>query len=106
MIDNQSHKEINVKQMVKSYSYYPSTLKINHLVTNEKLFYLPNDIEINKIIQSLNTNKATGPDSIHAKIAKLSANAIDNHLSDVISNDVLLEQVLRKCKICVSKANL
>ena len=57
---NPSSDEINVKQIVKSYS-------------SEK-FNLPETSveEINKIVESLNTNTATGPDRIPAKNVKLS----------------------------------
>ena len=53
------------------------------MITTEKLFDLPeaNVEEINKIIRSLNTNKATETDGISVKIVKLYANVIDNHLS-------------------------
>ena len=57
---------------------------------SEKSFDLPetNVEEINKIIRSLNTCKATGPDCILAKILKLSANVIDNHLYNITNNDI------------------
>ena len=40
---------------------------------------------INKIIKSLDTNKATGPNGIPAKFVQMSANGIDCHLSNIIA---------------------
>ena len=40
--------------------------------------------DINKIIKSLNVNKAKGPDGISAKFVKMSANVIDCHLANII----------------------
>ena len=54
----------------------------------EKPFYSPEaNVKEIKIIRSLNTNKATRPDGISGKIVKHSANVMDNHLSNIISND-------------------
>ena len=44
--------------------------------------------DINKIIKSLDTNKATGPDGIPAKFVQMSANVIDCHLSNIITCDI------------------
>ena len=48
----------------------------------------PTASDINKIIKSLNTNKATGPDGIPAKFVQMSANVIDCHLSNIITCDL------------------
>ena len=44
--------------------------------------------DINKIIKSLNTNKAKGPDGISTKYVKMSANVTDCHLANNINNDI------------------
>ena len=44
--------------------------------------------DINKIIKSLNTNKATGPDPIPLKIIKSAANVTDFHLAYIINKDL------------------
>ena len=44
--------------------------------------------EINELLMSLNTKKATGPDSIPPKIVKLSANVIDAHLCNIINMSI------------------
>ena len=45
----------------------------------------PTASDINKIIKSLDTNKATGPDGIPAKFVQMSASVIDCHLSNIIT---------------------
>ena len=42
----------------------------------------------NKIIKSLNSNKATGPDRIPLKIIKTAANVTDFHLAHIINKDL------------------
>ena len=44
--------------------------------------------DINKIIKSLDTNKATRPDGIPAKFVQMSANVIDCNLSNIIACDI------------------
>ena len=44
--------------------------------------------QINKIINKLNPNKATGPDKILPKIVILSANIIGYHLANIINHDI------------------
>ena len=41
--------------------------------------------EINTLLKSVNTKKATGPDNILPKLVKLSANVIDSHLCNIIN---------------------
>ena len=45
--------------------------------------------QINKIIRSLDAKKATGPDKIPVKVAKMSSYIIDKHLTNIINNDLL-----------------
>ena len=40
----------------------------------------PTESDISKIIKSLDTNKATGPDGIFVNFVKVSYNVIDSHL--------------------------
>ena len=44
--------------------------------------------QVNKILRSINSRKATGPDKIPPKIVKMSANIIDSHLTNVINSDL------------------
>ena len=44
--------------------------------------------QINRLINSLDITKATGPDSIPPKLVKLSSNIIDSHLCNIINQDI------------------
>ena len=44
--------------------------------------------DINKIVKSLNINKATGPDGIPLKLIKLSANFVDKYLTSIINHNI------------------
>ena len=44
--------------------------------------------QVNKILRSINSRKATGPDKIPPKIVKMSANIIDSHLTNIINSDL------------------
>ena len=44
--------------------------------------------DINKILKSLNANKARGSDGIPLKFIKLSANVVDKYLSNIINYDI------------------
>ena len=50
-----------------------------NVLTDFLSFDLPpaSEEDINKIVKSLNANKATGPDGIPLKLIKLSANVVD-----------------------------
>ena len=47
-------------------------------------------VEINKTINYLNPEEASGPDKIPVKIVKLAANVIDSYLVNIINNDLLI----------------
>ena len=51
--------------------------------------------DINKIIQSLNVNKAKGSDGISAKFVKMSAGVIACHLANII-NDIAFNKYLKQ----------
>ena len=67
------------------------------------MFNLPHATthNINKIINSLNSDKATGPDGIPVKFIKLSANVFDSHLANVINKDIDLNCYLENAKIAL-----
>ena len=44
--------------------------------------------DINKIVKSLNANKATGLDGIPPQLRKLSANVVDQYLTSIINHDI------------------
>ena len=60
------------------------------MLRKKNIFDFPeaNTEDINKIIKSLNPNKATGPDHIPLKIIKTAANVIDSHLAHIINKDL------------------
>ena len=64
------------------------------------MFHLPKPTaeDINKIIKSLNIKKATGPDQISAKFVQMSANVIDCHLANIISDDILINRYSENSK--------
>ena len=87
---NASQDELTVKEIISVYSNHPSIQKIKSVFNTDSKFDQPKPTanDINKIIKSLDTNKATGPDAISAKLVKMSANVIDCHLSNVITCDI------------------
>ena len=67
-----SQDEMTAKEIIFVYSNHPSVQKIKDLRIPENRFNLPyaSTSDINKIIKSLNVNKAKGPDGISAKLLK------------------------------------
>ena len=69
---------------------HPNIIKMKEIVKEKPIFDFPESTaeDINKIIKSLNPNKATGPDHIPLKIIKTAANVIDSHLAHIINKDL------------------
>ena len=44
--------------------------------------------DINKIVKSLNVNKATGPDGKPLKLIKISVNVVNKYLTNIINHDI------------------
>ena len=91
---------MTVKETISFYINDPSIPKINNLCVPENKFDLPyaSKSDINKIIKSVNVNKAKGPDGISAKFVKMSANVIDCHLANIINNDISLNKYSKHAK--------
>ena len=87
---NASQDELTVKEILSVYSNHPSTQKIKSIFNTDSKFDLskPAASDINKIIKSLYTNRATGPDGIPIKFVQMSVNAIDCQLSNIITCDI------------------
>ena len=87
---NKSCDEMTVKEIISVHSSHPSIKRIKQFFITDKNFDLPkaNVSDVNKIIKSLNTNKAKGPDGISAKFVKMSASVIDCHLANIINNEI------------------
>ena len=79
-----------MRKIIDNYRDHPIVIAIKSSVTRNSKFDLPHATtqEINKIINSLNSDKATGPDSIPVKFIKMSANVIDSHLANIINEDI------------------
>ena len=82
--------EETVNKILKHYGNHPSVSKIKHNQNETLNFDFPTAKveDINKIIKSLNTRKATGPDGIPVKILKIARNVIDSHLKNIINRDI------------------
>ena len=95
-----SQDEMAVKEIISVYSNHPSIRKIKNLCVPENKFDLPyaSTSDMNKIIKSVNVNKAKGPDGISAKFVKMSANVIDCYLANIINNDISLNKYSKHAK--------
>ena len=87
-VENSIYPYGNIKKVI-ALTKWLTILRTKSSITIEKSFGLPevNVKEINKIIRSLTTNKASGSGEISASIVKLSGNVIDNHLYIIMIND-------------------
>ena len=72
-------------EIIENCRNHPSIVKIK-----KSIFDFPEATteDINKIIKSLNRNKATGPDRIPLKIIKTATNVIDSHLAYIANKDL------------------
>ena len=79
-----------VEEILKHYENHPSIKEIKKLVQKNETFTFPKakTEDINKIINSLNPKKATGPDGIPIKIIKVASKIIDSHLTNAINEDL------------------
>ena len=99
---SQDQDRTNVNQIIENYKNHPSIEKIRENVPeNELEFTLPfaTKEHINKIIKNLDTSKATGPDEIPAKLVKLVADVLDEHLTFIINNDIKRQMFSENAKI-------
>ena len=92
--------EMTIKEVISVYSNHPSIRKIKNLCVPENkcdLLYASWS-SINRIIKSLNVNKAKGPDGISAKFLKMSTNVIDCHSANIIDKDIFLKKYSKHAK--------
>ena len=75
-----------VKQITKKFESHPSVAEIRKNINIvEKLTTKEATVsDINTLLKSVNTKKATGPDNIPPKLVKLSTNKIDSHLCKIM----------------------
>ena len=79
-----------VSEIIETYKDHPSITKIKDNLIISETFDLPkaNVSDVNSIILNLNTKKSSGPDHIHLRIIRSSANIIDTHLTYIINRDI------------------
>ena len=84
-----SMKKLFVK-LLKTIEITPSIIKVKEIVKEKLIFDFPEATteDINKIIKSLNPNKAVCPDDISLKIIKTAANVMNSHLMHIINKDL------------------
>ena len=72
--------EKTIREIIENYRNHPSIIKTKEIVKEKPIFDFPEVTteDINKIIKSLNPNKATVPDRIRP-------NVIDSHLAFIIN---------------------
>ena len=95
--------ETTVEKIIDTYRDHPSAVAIKSSVTQNSKFNLPHAStqEINKIINLLSSDKATGPDGVPVKFIKISANVIDSHLVNIINKDIDLNCYSENTKTAV-----
>ena len=95
-----SQYEMIVKDIISVYGNHLNIRKIKNLCVPENTFDLPyaSASDFNKIIKSLNVNKAKGLDGISAKFVNMSANVIDCHLANIINNDISSNKYSKQAK--------
>ena len=76
-----------VKQIIKKFESHPSIVETKKNINIVEKFTIKEATvsNINTLLKSVNTKKATGPDNIPPKLAKLSANVIDSHLWNIVN---------------------
>ena len=85
---------------MKHYENHPSIIEITKLAKIGLCFTFPEaKTEINKIINSLNPKKATGPDCIPIKVIKTASKIVDSHLTNVINEDTELNSFSEFAKV-------
>ena len=87
---NPSMDRETVKKNLNKYKDHESILQIKENVECSEPFDFPKATteDINLIIRSLDTKKATGPDRIPIKIIKLAVNLVDSHMANIINSDI------------------
>ena len=98
---NPDKDEETVRHILEAYKDNPIIIKIKEKCEGIGLnFKLPlaTKEEINSIIKKLNTNKATGNDTIPPKLVKLSADFLDEPLTLIINNDISLNRYSENAK--------
>ena len=77
------------KRIIEKYKNHPSINDIKDTFPMKKEFEMEETRieQVNKILRNINSRKATGPDKIPPKIAKVSGNIIDFYLTNIINSN-------------------
>ena len=86
LYDLQENDVYCVKQIIKKFESHPSIVEIKKYINIVEKFTIKEATvsDINTLLKSVNTKKATGSDNIPPKLVKLSGNVIDSHLCNII----------------------
>ena len=89
VIDTNNSQEI-IEGIIKKYGRHPSilTIKENFVSFVSSDFAKADVVDMNALLKQIDPKKSTGPDAIHSKLVKMSANVIDKHLCNMINMDV------------------
>ena len=87
LYDLQENDSYCVKQIIKKFENHPRIVEIKKNINIVETFTIKEATvsDINTLLKSVNTKKATGPDIIPPKLVKVSANVIDSHLCNIIN---------------------
>ena len=88
--EDSAQDDATVDKIISKYSSHPSVPKLKMEFSTDKEFELPyaSAKDINKIIKSLNINKAKGPHGTAARFVKTSADIINCHIANIINKDI------------------
>ena len=88
--EDSAQDDATVDKIISKYSSHPSVPKLKMEFSTDKEFELPyaSAKDINKIIKSLNINKAKGPHGTATRFVKTSADIIDCHIANIINKDI------------------
>ena len=91
---------VTIDKNIKHYENHPSISKIKNSQNKNKTFEFPEAKveDINKIIKSLNPQKATGPDGIPIKVIMSSNNVTDSHITNIINQDLNIDKYSEEAK--------
>ena len=95
-----SHPSV-VKNHLSVVKNHPSVAKTKETYKHFGNFDLPkaSPKDINKIIKSLNSKKAAGPNKIPFKLVKLAANIIDCHICNILNQSISSSMFPEQAKI-------
>ena len=90
LYDLQENDRCCIKQIIKKFENHPSIVEIKKNIDIVEKFTIKEATvsDINTLLKSVNTKKATGTDNIPPKLVKLSANVIDSHLWNMINKSL------------------